>query len=375
MSFVERTIWDGDQVLYEIRSPSGPPPSVDDPENDQVPFTWHYGKVAYTHAGGIDQPLELVRLDGDGPVAAVPHADWRGVYDMVTFTGTLHATCGPSIGVPLGSGECYQIDFESVSAFTEGMFKHSDWTEVGPRSWFGNLLNGQRDASGLQYRRNRYYDPVQGRFTQEDPMGLAGGVNLYGFASGDPVNFSDPFGLCPPEDPDSFADCAPGTSGWYAYRAATGQGSSFLNTAGGLLTSCKERFACQAVLFLASLGSSALEAGGVRGATSIAEAGRLGRAGEAAAGIAQKGKAAIPSLLGTAARRIPDAINWAARTLTEVKNVRALGFTNQIADELVFAKANNLQFILKIDVSTRLSPFLQKLEQLGEIVVERIQMR
>lgn len=28
-----------------------------------------------------------------------------------------------------------------------------------------------------------------------DPIGLAGGLNLYGFAGGDPVNFSDPFGL------------------------------------------------------------------------------------------------------------------------------------------------------------------------------------
>ena len=33
-------------------------------------------------------------------------------------------------------------------------------------------------------------------FTQEDPIGLAGGLNLYGFAGGDPINFSDPFGLC-----------------------------------------------------------------------------------------------------------------------------------------------------------------------------------
>ena len=43
---------------------------------------------------------------------------------------------------------------------------------------------------------NRYYDPNAGRFTHEDPIGLAGGMNLYGFAGGDPVNFSDPFGLC-----------------------------------------------------------------------------------------------------------------------------------------------------------------------------------
>jgi uncharacterized protein RhaS with RHS repeats len=49
----------------------------------------------------------------------------------------------------------------------------------------------------MQYMRNRYYDPSTGRFTQQDPIGLAGGMNLYGFASGDPVNFSDPMGLCP----------------------------------------------------------------------------------------------------------------------------------------------------------------------------------
>jgi hypothetical protein len=49
----------------------------------------------------------------------------------------------------------------------------------------------------LAYDRNRYYDPNSGRFTQEDPIGLAGGLNLYGYAGGDPANNSDPFGLCP----------------------------------------------------------------------------------------------------------------------------------------------------------------------------------
>ena len=50
------------------------------------------------------------------------------------------------------------------------------------------------------------YDHANGRFTQEDPLGLAGGLNLYGFANGDPVNFSDPFGLCPPKDSNRL-DC------------------------------------------------------------------------------------------------------------------------------------------------------------------------
>jgi len=34
-------------------------------------------------------------------------------------------------------------------------------------------------------------------FTQEDPIGIAGGLNLYGYAGSDPINYSDPMGTCP----------------------------------------------------------------------------------------------------------------------------------------------------------------------------------
>ncbi|HEV7588560.1 MAG TPA: RHS repeat-associated core domain-containing protein [Longimicrobium sp.] len=61
--------------------------------------------------------------------------------------------------------------------------------------WFGSLQTGSRDASGQLYRRSRYYDPNTGHFTQSDPIGLAGGLNTYGFAGGDPVSYGDPYGL------------------------------------------------------------------------------------------------------------------------------------------------------------------------------------
>ena len=64
-----------------------------------------------------------------------------------------------------------------------------------PSYWFGSLIADQRDASGLLYRRNRVYDPATGRFTQEDPIGIGGGLNTYGFGGGDAINFSDPYGL------------------------------------------------------------------------------------------------------------------------------------------------------------------------------------
>jgi len=63
--------------------------------------------------------------------------------------------------------------------------------------WHGSLLEEGQDGSGYQYKRNRYYDPKTGRFNSEDPIGLAGGINLYAYAGNNPVMFADPFGLDP----------------------------------------------------------------------------------------------------------------------------------------------------------------------------------
>ncbi|MCL7931754.1 hypothetical protein M8006_17530 [Halomonas sp. ATCHA] len=50
------------------------------------------------------------------------------------------------------------------------------------------------EESGLYYNRHRYYDPQQGRYISQDPIGLNGGTNLYGYVT-NPTGMVDPLGL------------------------------------------------------------------------------------------------------------------------------------------------------------------------------------
>jgi RHS repeat-associated protein len=69
-------------------------------------------------------------------------------------------------------------------------------TESGEESDNPFQFTGREsDGTGLQYNRARYYSPANARFISQDPAGFAGsGPNLYWYAGGDPVDFTDPSG-------------------------------------------------------------------------------------------------------------------------------------------------------------------------------------
>jgi RHS repeat-associated protein len=49
--------------------------------------------------------------------------------------------------------------------------------------------------TGLHYNYFRDYEPGTGRYLQPDPIGLAGGINLYQYVGGNALRYVDPYGL------------------------------------------------------------------------------------------------------------------------------------------------------------------------------------
>jgi RHS repeat-associated protein len=167
--------------------------------------------VEYVHGAELDAPLAMLRAeysDSIGGGIYIPLANWKGSYDggysiEHCYTREWTTMLAPPVGSqgPDSTNNHATSGTETLCPTVEWPAQH-EWAARqyrrgfgGPHNWMGSLIYGQRDFSGLHYRRNRFYDAEQGRFTQEDPIGPGRWHQPLRLCGGDPVTYSDPYGL------------------------------------------------------------------------------------------------------------------------------------------------------------------------------------
>ena len=166
--------------------------------------TWASPEARYTHGPNWDDPI----LRTAGSLTQYYHQDGLGsVVALTNPDGTTAATA--------------RYDAWGRTVESSGAIPRFGYTGREP------------DATGLIYYRARYYDPMTGRFTQRDPLGLAAGPNPYAYAANSPVRLTDPRGL-DPSDPaqqtqlqatQGYISSVPGgqTSGQQSMQVGPGQ--------------------------------------------------------------------------------------------------------------------------------------------------------
>ncbi|HAO0282158.1 TPA: RHS repeat protein, partial [Escherichia coli] len=206
--------YDSDGRVTEQLNPAG------------LSYTYQYEKDRITITDSLNR-REVLHTQGEGGLKRVvkkEHADGSVTQSQFDAVGRLRAQTDAAgrtteyspdvvtglitrITTPDGRASAFYYNHHSQLTSATG----PDGLEIRREydEW-GNLLNdenphhlqqlirlpGQQydEESGLYYNRHRYYDPLQGRYITQDPIGLKGGWNFYQYPL-NPVQYIDSMGL------------------------------------------------------------------------------------------------------------------------------------------------------------------------------------
>lgn len=171
---------------------------VHDAENRRISATTGNQTTSYTWSRGGKLDRLLVKTNPDGSITRYVHG-----------LGLIYEETTPTTGS--ATTQTYHYNWQgSTMALSDqagnvtARLSYSPYGEVTVVSGTPNtpfLFNGQfgvmTETNGLYCMQARFYSPIFRRFLSEDPAGFAGGINLYAYTGGDPVNLMDPFGLGP----------------------------------------------------------------------------------------------------------------------------------------------------------------------------------
>jgi RHS repeat-associated protein len=180
--------------------------------------------------------LEEAYTNGAGPVDYI----YLGAQSLATLTpgtGTFSYLHTDHLGTPQ-----LATDSTQAIAWSAGGYQPFGTTGTVTGTITQNLrLPGQYFDAESSFNHNgfRDYMPNVGRYLESDPIGLAGGLNTYAYASGNPLTFLDPTGLVSwnllepgtneraaeqlYNPPGVFSVAAHGTSGYIDDYSAPGQ--------------------------------------------------------------------------------------------------------------------------------------------------------